>query len=368
MKIQSPQTKEEFERFADFGREVYKDHPCWVPPDAHHIVSQLSDEFPGADESRVQPFWALNDRGEILATAVALVNEPFNRHWKEPIGHLAYFEAHSGHDDAGKAVLRAACDWLREGGCRAARHGFMPGWQFPMTIDAYDAVPTFLHYLNPPRYHRIFKNAGFVTERALVEYRITFTKALADEYRRMVDKAASAGVTLRSWDFTRLEQETERFCELTNECFARHWAMPQFTVDELAGLTVGLKDFLVPDFTAFAEADGHIAGYVYATPDLNQAFHAMKGKDITACADEFQRCLRKIDHGMLLIIGVREKRRGKGINLALAAKSYLGMIDQGYTSASYTLVLDDNWPSRKTAEKLGGQVARNFVVYRRELG
>jgi len=43
------------------------------------------------------------------------------------------------------------------------------------------------------------------------------------------------------------------------------------------------------------------------------------------------------------------------------------MIEQGYCSASYTVVLDDNWPSRRTAEKLGARAARNFVVYRRNL-
>jgi hypothetical protein len=93
----------------------------------------------------------------------------------------------------------------------------------------------------------------------------------------------------------------------------------------------------------------------------------MRDKDPAAGADEFQRQLDRIDHGMLLIIGVREPWRGQGLNLALAARSYLAMIQRGYKSASYTLVLDDNWPSRRTAEKLGGKVARNFVVYRREL-
>jgi GNAT superfamily N-acetyltransferase len=367
MKIHSPRTKPDFERFVDFGREVYKDQPSWVPPDAQHMVAQLSGSFPGANQTQVKAFWALDDKGEILATVAAVISEPFNRHWKEAIGHLPYFEALQGHDDAGVAVVEAACEWLRGRGCRAARLNFLPGWDFPLTIDAYDAIPTFLHRFNPPRYHPIIKNAGFATERSLVEYRTAFTPELASEYRRRVEKVESSGVRLRSWDFGRLEKETERFCELTNECFARHWGIPQFSVEELSGLTVGLKDFLVADFTGFAEIDGKFAGFVYATPDLNQAFHATKGTDPAAHADALQRQLRRIDHGMLLVIGVREAWRGKGINLALAAKCYLAMMERGYKSASYTLVLDNNWPSRRTAEKLGGKVARNFVVYRREL-
>jgi hypothetical protein len=51
----------------------------------------------------------------------------------------------------------------------------------------------------------------------------------------------------------------------------------------------------------------------------------------------------------------------------MAARVFLAMIARGYRSASYTTVLDANWPSRRTAEKLGGRIRRNFVVYRREL-
>jgi hypothetical protein len=29
-------------------------------------------------------------------------------------------------------------------------------------------------------------------------------------------------------------------------------------------------------------------------------------------------------------------------------------------------VVDDNWPSRRTAEKLGARVCSNYLVYRRE--
>jgi hypothetical protein len=43
------------------------------------------------------------------------------------------------------------------------------------------------------------------------------------------------------------------------------------------------------------------------------------------------------------------------------------MIDHGYKTGSYTVVLDDNWRSRRTAEKLGARVTRNFIIYRKEL-
>ena len=66
-------------------------------------------------------------------------------------------------------------------------------------------------------------------------------------------------------------------------------------------------------------------------------------------------------------IAVLESARGTGLNLAIAARSYLELVKRGSTHVSYTLVLDDNWPSRRTAEKLGGRVCANYLVYRRDL-
>ena len=64
-------------------------------------------------------------------------------------------------------------------------------------------------------------------------------------------------------------------------------------------------------------------------------------------------------------IGVREAARGRGVNMAMAGHAYLELVRRGATYLSYTIVLDDNWPSRRTAAKLGAEVCASYVVYRR---
>jgi hypothetical protein len=43
------------------------------------------------------------------------------------------------------------------------------------------------------------------------------------------------------------------------------------------------------------------------------------------------------------------------------------MARSGMRYAGYTLVLDDNWSSRRTAAALGARATGNFVTYRRDL-
>jgi hypothetical protein len=53
-------------------------------------------------------------------------------------------------------------------------------------------------------------------------------------------------------------------------------------------------------------------------------------------------------------------------NLAMAAYAYRELVRRG-AKLSNTLVLNDNWPSRRTAEKLGAFVCANYIVYRRNV-
>ncbi len=366
MYVRSLSTAEQLKRYVDFGQDVYRQNPYWVPTDVDHMIEVLGGRGGFGSGTLIQAFW-VEENDRVLATVAAVRDEAYNRHWDEQMGHLLFFEALPDQDEAVDTLIQAACDWLRVRGCQAARFSMLPGMQMPLTIDAYDSIPTIFHTYNPHYYHGYVKNGGFITEHGAVQYQIRFTPELAHRYRSMVERAINSGVLLRSWDFSRMEAENETFTKLVNETFEAHWGFMPLKKDVMSGLTVELKDLLVADFTVFAEIEGQTAGFVYSLPDLNQAFQRMRGKDIGANVPELQQRLGEIDHGVLLIIGVKQDYRGRGINLAMAAKSYLAMIERGYKTGSYTIVLDDNWPSRRTAEKLGAHVTRNFNVYRKEL-
>ena len=366
MQVKALDTPEEFERYVAFGQEVYGDKSPWVPPDAHHLIQLLSGEGGFGSETQIQPFWVeAGDR--ILATVTAVTSEAYDRRWNEGLGHLVFFEARPDQNEAVAALMRSADEWFSARNCQSVRMSFLPGMQLGIAIDAYHEVPTVFHTFNPDYYHSYIKNGGFRTECGVVQYQVQFTLELAERYREMVARAEKTGVSLRTWDFDRMEAENETFSALCNETFADHFGFMPLPAGVMSGLTVGLKDFLVSDFTLFAESAGETVGFVYSLPDLNQVFHKMKGKSIEEHMTEFQQLSQAIDHGVLLIIGVKKSQRGRGVNLALAARSYLAMIEQGYKTGSYTVVMDENWPSRRTAEKLGARVTKSFNVYRKDL-
>ena len=116
----------------------------------------------------------------------------------------------------------------------------------------------------------------------------------------------------------------------------------------------------VADLSVIASDGGSPVGAVFSVPDMSTSIVRVRpGLKISPERGGGTR-------GALVNIGVLEPWRGRGINLAMAARSFLSMHDQGIRFAGYTLVLDDNWASRRTAERLGARVTSNFVVYRRD--
>jgi hypothetical protein len=110
-----------------------------------------------------------------------------------------------------------------------------------------------------------------------------------------------------------------------------------------------------------AAIEGEVVGAVFSVPDLSGTLaQVRRGHRLDPSRGGGTR-------GALINIGVLEGARGRGIALAMAARSFLTMARQGMRYAGYTLVLDDNWPSRHTAESLGGRVTANFVNYARAL-
>lgn len=362
--VRAANSPEDIRRYIEFAKKVYAGNDYWVETDPEHLTRILGKSAPQSEHSAIQPFMA-ESAGEIVATVTAVVDDLYNTRWGELTGHLFFFEALAGRQESVKELLGTACKWLEGKGCTTARFGFLFGWQLPLTIDAYDEPPSLFHTYNPAYYHSYVKDCGFATEHGLVEYQIQFGPAAKELYRTNISQAEKNGVRIRPWDFSRLGAETELLTELVNETFREHWGAPEFTLKEMEEMTVEMKDILVPEFLAFASVGEEPAGFVYALPDLNQLRKSSAPRERGAAAAPSSEA--KIDHGILLIMGVKSRFRGMGISQALGSHSYLAMMDKGYRSASYTVVLDDNWQSRRTAEKLLGHIARNYVVYSKNL-
>ena len=350
--IESPTNRADLERLVRFHDEVYADRAAHWRTLVPMYLPMLLGEGPFIRERRMRPFVAL-EGDRILARVVAVVDERFNRHWGDALGHLVMFEARPNSHEAVRCLMDAACTWLGEQGMRAARAGFGVN-DMPFLIDDDGSLPPSVLRQNPSYYHALLKDAGFQTELGCVDYKVEVTPEREASWRHAVRRAQRRSVRLVRLRDVPARRRVREFAALWHDAFSRHFGYIPQSEDELTfAFSLG-EPIGVYDYSLIAYQGGDAVGGLWVMPDTSAFAHIAPG-----------RTLRPDEQVNFLGIGVREAARGHGINLAMASHAYLELARRGATWMSYTLVMDDNWPSRRTAEKLGAHVCANYVIYRR---
>ncbi|MDB5107830.1 MAG: hypothetical protein JWM69_771, partial [Candidatus Binatus sp.] len=222
-------------------------------------------------------------------------------------------------------------------------------------IDDYQTLPPDIARQNPPYYHALIKDAGFELERGWVDYKIEVTPNIVARYESALEECRRAGFKIAALKDVPENRRADDFENTWNTAFAGHWGATPFSREEISVLFEMFAYSGGLETSVLAYLGGEPVGALMVTPPHPEGAVVAPGRKLG-------------DHEKLnfLGIGVLEQARGRGVNLAMAAYSYLQLIRAGSKYLSYTLVLDDNWPSRRTAEKLGAKICANYVTYRRE--
>ncbi len=352
--VDTPEGAEALTAFILFHDEVYRSARTarWGAVVPFQLPMLLGDS-PFCEDRTFRPF-AARERGKLVARAVAVVDRRYQRHWNEKLGHVVMYEALPDAREATRAVMDAACEWLVTQGAVDARAG-SGILEFPFAVDAHETLPPVWLRQNPSYYQALLKDAGFETEQGWVDYKITVTPELVERWTSALEAVQRGGfeiVPLR--DVPEAERARE-FTALWNDTFKSHWGYTPFSEAEMVHVMQAFGMAGMFDTSVIAYRNGEPLGALWVVPETTMLASLDPGR--TLGGDE------KLN---VLGIGVREAARGRGVNVGMAAFAYLELVRRGATHLSYTLVLDHNWPSRRTAEKLGATVCANYLTYRRK--
>jgi hypothetical protein len=354
IRIEVPTGTDALTEFVLFHDEVYRPRQARWPAGLGFQLPVLTGASPFAADRRLRPLVARED-GRIVARALAVVDERSWRHWNDRLAHLSLFEALPGARMATRALVDAACTWLGAQGASAVRTGSGP-LDFPYAVDEHERLPPIWLRQNPSYYHVLLKDAGFVTEQGWVDYALRVTPELTARWESALEAARRGGFAIVPLAEVAPERRARDFTAVWNDAFAHHFGHIPFTEAEIVSVMELFAAVGMLDASVLAYRDDEPVGALWYLPDSSAFARLAPGR--TLAADERLNCLG---------IGVRASARGRGVNLAMAAFAYLVSVRAGATDLSYTLVLDDNWASRRTAEKLGATVCANYVTYRRTL-
>jgi len=354
--VVQPDDRDAIADFVRFRREVYRRSGLRLTDSVPETAAFFQHRTPFAD-GREFHLLVAREGGRVVARVVALLDERYNRHWGEQLGHLFMFEALPDARAATGALIETACGWLRERGANAVRAGFGP-FEPGFVVDDYDTYLPRMTRHALPCYHGFLKDAGFETEKGAGEYIMAVNGEIVRRYRGFLESVKQAGYDIVPVSGIEPGKRAHDFAGAWNESYATHWGLAPVTEREFGIMFDAPTERRTRELSAIVYRGERPVGValVRAGGSPRRFFRSFR-----------RSASREMKELSSFAVGVTPCERGRNLSVALGAHAYLQFIADGARYLSYGLVVDDNWSSRRAAQKLGGYVCANYLTYRRSL-
>lgn len=311
----------------------------------------------------------------MVGRVAAIHNHLHNEVHADKVGFFGFFECVNDFTVAAP-LLDTAAEWLRQRGLDTIRGpmSFSVNDECGLLIDGFDSPNTLMMPHNPPWYLTLLETAGFTKARDLVCLEGGAHEApvpAPDRTVRAVELILKRyGLTIRSLDMSRFNEEVETVKRIYNAAWERNWGFIPMTDAEIDNLAKAFRPVVIPTLVPFVEtADGRTIAFGLALPDLNQALAGNRsgGMFPAALTMLWKLRRRKITRARILLLGILPEWRGKGIDAALyhwiwtrAAERNIGWGEAGW-------LLEDNHAIIQGLAKAGFTPYKTYRVLERPL-
>lgn len=261
------------------------------------------------------------------------------------VGHFAAAEG-----GAGRELLSHAFTRLAQEGCTRAI-GPMDGdtWHSYRFVTDPGTEPLFVFEpSNPPGWPALFEAAGF---EPLNSYFSTLAPDLHHTDERTpgrVEALREAGVSFRTLDPERFEEELARIYALSRVAFAENYLYSPIDEDAFFNLYHPIRPHVVPELVHLAEAEGRLIGFSFGIPDLLEVQRTGKAQTM-----------------LIKSLAVHPDEGGRGLGGVLMDLPQRSAVQLGFERGIHAFMEKDN-RSRSIAGHYARTI-REYTLYARNL-
>ncbi len=353
------------DEFILYPFKLYKNEPNWVPP----LISERKEFF----NTNKNPFFRaakakyfLAKRGEETVGRIATcINYNHNEFHMEATGFFGFFDCINDYDVAYK-LLKVAMIKLKAEGMDRMRGpaNFSTNHEIGFLIDGFDRPPTIMNPWNPPYLPQLAEKFGLKKAMDLHGYLVHRDVPISERQLRVVEKIKERSkIKIRTVDFSHFEAELKIVNQIYNRAWERNWGFVPMSEQEFCYMARQLKEIVDPALVFIAEVDGDPAGFCMAVPDINQVLIKLNGKLFPFGIFRLiwdTKIKKKITGVRLLIMGVVQEYRKRGIDSIFYVETHLRGVERGYQWGELSWILETNELMCRAAENMGGVLYKKY--------
>ena len=349
VEIRKVQTKKELKEFIHFANDLYKGNEYYAPSLISDDYNTFDPKKNGAfDFCQAQMFLAYKE-GKVAGRVMAIINNRANETWKVKQVRYGWIDF-INDEEVAKALLDAVAAWGKERGMTdiAGPLGFTDFDPEGMLVEGFERVATIIGIYNYPYYPQILEKLGYTKETDWMEYRITIPDELPERYYKYADIViAKNKLNVRKVTRRMVNKENygRKFFKLINETYYKLYGFSLLSdkqIDAYTKLYLGLLDTRMVSF--IENENGELVAAGVTMPDLTAALQKCGGKLFPFGWFHLLKAIfwKPCDTLDMLLVGVREDYRGKGLNAVLVTDLYPRLKAMGFKYADTTAELETN--------------------------
>lgn len=339
---------DQLRQYVEFGIDLYKDNPYYVPPLVSDDVASLTPEKnPAFDFCEAQSFMAFRN-GEPVGTITAIINKAVNsRTGKATLrfGFMHFIDDSEVVD----ALFEAVTEWGRSRGMTeiVGPMGFTDLDQEGMLIEGFEEIGTMATIYNYPYYADHMERMGFGKEVDWIEFRMTVPDSVPEKYSRIAEIVAKRfglrTVKYSSRKKIKADYGQEIF-EVVNKAYADLYGFSPLTPRQIQHyIDVYLNILRLKDVALVVDKDDRLVGLGISMPSVSRALQKSRGRLFPTGWYHLLKAIRgKTDTVDLLLVAVLPEYQAKGVNALIFNDLLPGYIENGYKYAESNPELESN--------------------------
>jgi len=357
-------TGRELDEFIRLAPALYSGDSLYAPRLHSDMKKEFSTENPFFKHAEVK-FFFIKGKGR----AASIINRLHIERHGERAGFFGFFECVNDPSVA-KALLDRVSDELRRADIVVMRGpmNFSTNEDCGFLIEGFNDPPMLMTPYNPQYYNDLMKDYGMQKAKDLHAFIADIMEELPDKIARVAGLARKNGVTVRPVDMKNFLRDMQTFREIYNSSWDDNWGFLPLTEEEVAFLAKRLKPVVVPELALIAEVACEPAGFLGLLPDFNFVLRKIRGKLNPFTIPKAVYYSRKIRDLRLLLLGIKRKFRGRGVEALLFSEGFKAVRKRGFKRVEFSWVLEDNIPVRRLAEMYSGRLYKRYRIYEKPLG
>jgi len=376
--VRPVESRADMKAFLSMPRACQGDDPMWVAPLNIMVRDQLNPKKnPWFSNGEMQLFVAERN-GALLGRISAQIDHRHLSLRKDSTGFFGFFESVDDQSVA-DGLFCAAEEWLKEKGMTRVRGPFSLNIneESGLLIEGSESAPRMMMGHAPPHYQTLLENASFEKVRDLYAYLTPMDTALPYKHMKLLQRSIdrTPDLSLRHLDPKNYDRDIRILVDLFNAAWAENWGFVPLTEQDAHHMAKELKLILIPELVCIAFYKDEPAAMAVALPDLNEMIADLGGQpSLKGWVKLAWRILNRrswCSRTRVPLMGVapRFKRKSLGSVLALMV---IGSIRQESLKMNMPIcemswVLEDNGPTRRSIETIGGRIYKTYRVYEKAI-